>query len=118
MKRLGRKTQEMSQRGALPGARATARPPLLWHLIALALAGRARRAACIVVAPYPMGGRYTGERPLFAGVRPWFDVRAAASSLRSRLSGGTRGRATAHAVSREGAHHARLQCTCAVLRVI
>ena len=77
---------------------------------------RTRRAARVVVAPCPMEGHRTDERPLSLGARSWRDVPGATSTLRSRLSHGTRERATALAVSREEAQHASLPRACAVPR--
>ena len=51
-----------------------------------AFARRTRRAAQVGFAPRPNKGHWTGERPFSFGVRPWCDVPAEASTLRSRLS--------------------------------
>ena len=66
-----------------------------------------RRAGRVVVGPRSIEGHCTGGKPLSFGARPWNDVPAAASTLRSRLSRDARARATALAVSREEAQHAR-----------
>ena len=79
---------------------------LLGEGAALGLAVCARRAALVVASPCPMEGHRAGERPLSFGARPWCDVLAAASTLRSRLSRGTRD--TALAVSWEKVQHSSL----------
>ena len=63
-----------------------------------------------------MEGYCTGEKPLFLGARPCSDVPAAASALRSRLLRCARGRATALAVCRVEAQHARVRRTCSFPR--
>ena len=46
------------------------------------LATRARRGALIVHGKRFVEGRRAGERHLYFGVRPWYDVRAAASNAK------------------------------------
>ena len=64
------------------------------------LTARARRAALFAIALCTLEGNGTGGNLLSVGARPC-DASAAASSLRSRLSRGTRAQATALPVSRE-----------------
>ena len=68
----------------------------------------------VVIGPCRMEGDCAGERPIFFGARPWYDVPL--RPLRSRLSRGNRKRATALVVSREEAQHASLPRTRAMSR--
>ena len=43
---------------------------------------RAHLTALLVVGPFLIGGRLTGERPHSFGARPWCDVLAAASNAK------------------------------------
>ena len=61
-----------------------------------------------------MKGRYIGGKPLPFGARPWYDVPAAASTSRSRLSHDMRARANALAFSHDEAQHAIFPRACAV----
>ena len=79
------------------------------------LATRARRAALVVVCPYPMQGHCTDERPLSFGARPWCDVPATASNAHLAFAWRAHVRATALAVSREEVQHACLRRARAVL---
>ena len=78
------------------------------------LATRARHAALVVVGPYYFQGHYTGETSLSIGARPCCDVPAPASKTQPTFSWRERKRATALALSREEAQHARLRSARAV----
>ena len=80
------------------------------------LATRARGAALVVVALCMIQGHCTSEKPLSVGARPCCDVPAAASSTQQTFARGARERATALAVSRDEAQHARLRRARPVLR--
>ena len=66
------------------------------------------RAPCRAgwVGPRSVTGHCTGGKPLSFVARPWYDVPAVASTLRSGLSRDTRTCATALAIAREEAQHA------------
>ena len=59
------------------------------------LAARAHRAALVVVGLCQLEGNCAGQMPFSFCARPRCDVPATASTLRSRLSRGTRDRASA-----------------------
>ena len=61
-----------------------------------------------------MKGRCIGGKPLPFGARPWYDVPAAASTSRSRLSRDMRARATELAFSHDEAQYAIFPRACAV----
>jgi len=75
---------------------------------ALELASRARRAAMVMVGPYPTKGRCDGETVLPFGLRPWCDVPAAAFSFMPAPRGSRDAGASALAVSGKEAQHSTL----------
>ena len=76
---------------------------------------RARRAALVVIASCMAEGHSTGDKPHSIGARPCCDVLAAASNTQPTFAWHARERATALAVSRYEAHHARLRRARAML---
>ena len=59
-----------------------------------------------MAGPSLMKGYCAGRKPPSVVAKPWHDVPAAASTLRSRLSRDMRARTTALAVSHKEAQHA------------
>ena len=76
---------------------------------ARALAACARRAALVGVGPCPMEAHCASETALSLGARPCSDVPAAASNEQPACACAHSERATARALSREEAQHARLR---------
>ena len=82
------------------------------------LATRARGAALVVVASCMVQGHRNGKRPLSIGARPCYDVSAAISNAQPAFAWRSRKSATALAVSREEARHARLRRACRAAPVV
>ena len=62
----------------------------------------ARGAARDVVIPCHIGGRCTGERPVFFDARPWSEVTGAASNAKQLRVSNKRGLACDHCLWKEG----------------
>ena len=65
-------------------------------------------------SPDPIKGHCAAGKPHSFGAKPWHDVPAAASTLRTRLSRDMRARATALAFSHDETQYASFPRACAV----